>query len=326
VAHDRARQTRSVALASWVRRRLGAAPPPPLRGRSPEAGPPLVSHIVPTYKRPDRHESLYACFCESAWPNKELLIADELGEPSPFFLRLRDRRVRYWHSGKRTTIGDKRNFLVHKARGQIVQHQDDDDHYAQGYTHAMVARLSDCDLVKLSVFNILHERDGSKWRWDTRSSGGGQALFSSKFKGLCISVPFGLAVTDVTLWGFGFSYVYRRELALRVPFPGINRREDYEFVRQARAAGARCKQVADCADLVWHHVHDMSTSACFPQVRLDGPTPIPLTNILAGSALGGIFGVAIGGPLGAVAGAGVATMCSAGIVRHALRDGATRGF
>jgi hypothetical protein len=210
----------------------------------------------------------------------------------------------------------------------VIQHQDDDDLYAPDYTHAMVDRLGDGDLVKLCVFNIVHERDGSKWRWDTRSSGGAQVLLSSKWKGLCLSVPSGTAVNDINTWGHGFSYVYRRDLAMSVPFPRTNRREDYEFVRRAREAGADCKQIADCADLVWHAVHDGSLSACFPQVRLDGPTPTPLTSTLAGSALGGILGASIGGgPLGVLAGASVgiagssaAAAFSGEIMRRAMRD------
>jgi hypothetical protein len=57
---------------------------------------PLVSHIVPTYERPERHPALYACFCDSRWPNKELLVADDSRTPSSFFGGLEDPRVRYW--------------------------------------------------------------------------------------------------------------------------------------------------------------------------------------------------------------------------------------
>src|SRR5271154_3261292 len=121
--------------------------------------PPTVSCICPTFGRPERHQQAYHCFSGLSYPRKELLVLDDSRHPSPFFLALRDPRVRYWHSSSRKSIGRKRNELVSFAQGDVIQHQDDDDYYAPEYTRAMVDNLHDADLVKLSVFNIIHERD-----------------------------------------------------------------------------------------------------------------------------------------------------------------------
>ena len=228
---------------------------------------PSVSCVAPTFDRPERGPSLYGCFCASNYLGaRELLIADDSPEPSAFFLTLRDPRVRYFWSPVRSTIGGKRNFLARRAHGDVIQHVDDDDLYHPDYTSEMVERLGDRDFVKLSVFDVLHERDGSRWRWDTRTGGGGM-LLSRRIGGLAI--PFSITdPTDAVLWGFGFSYVYRRALTKAAQFPRINLREDYYFVRAARDVGARLAHVADRPAIVLHAVHAKSTSACFPQERL----------------------------------------------------------
>jgi hypothetical protein len=277
---------------------------------------PLVSVIMPT-NRPERHAMAYRWFARSRYPNRELLVFDDSPQPSEFFRGLNDRRVSYLHAPGKWSIGAKRNHLITQSRGQVIAHQDDDDSYHPTYLGAMVQRLSDADLVKLSVFNVYDERDGSKWRWDTRSSGGAQKLLGAKFS---LAVPsFGLASTEKTRWGYGFCYVYRRALYEHgVRFPDIDRGEDYEFVRAARAAGARLKQVDDCADLVWHVVHDLSTSACAPQARIDGgPQPTPLGGYVALALCGTAVGALVGGPVGAVVGGGLA---KAAIAREVIKN------
>jgi glycosyltransferase involved in cell wall biosynthesis len=220
---------------------------------------PLVSVTMPTYERSDRHALAYSQFDCSRYPNKELLVLDDSLHPSPFFSSLADPRVVYLHSRLRMSVGAKRNELARRARGFAIVHQDDDDTYAPEYISAMVSHLWNADFVKLSVFNVLDERTSRKWQWDTR---------------------LGLASNDVTRWGYGFSYVYRRSLLSAARFPDVDRREDYGFVRQIRRVGARLKQVSDYADLVWHTIHGSSTSVCFPQIRLsDVHSEVPALHI-----------------------------------------------
>lgn len=240
-----------------------------------------VSVIMPTYGRPDRHESAYTSFAKSAYPFREMLVYDDSPEQSTFFTSLRDPRVRYFYSPERLTIGAKRNALIKLARGAVIAHQDDDDVYAPAYLGEMIKRLNGDDLVKLSVFNVFDERDGSRWRWDTRGGSLGRILGAK----LSVKIPFLSSFTtdaaiETVRWGYGFSYMYRRTLCTvrGVWFPDINLREDYEFIVRARRVGAKMKQIDDCADLVWHTVHDRSTSASFPQTRLAGPAPRSTTS------------------------------------------------
>jgi len=280
---------------------------------------PVVSCICPTYGRPDRHQRAYHCFSSLSYPRKELLVLDDSQSPSRFFMTLRDPRVRYWHSPARKSVGRKRNELISLAQGDVIQHQDDDDHYAPEYTRVMVDHLLDADLVKLSVFNILNERDNSRWMWDTRISGGAQSVLSAKHSGLSVSLPRGWADSDVALWGFGFSYVYRRALWERAPFPDVNLREDYEFIKRARSVGGRLKHIADCPYLVWHSVHRDSMSTTFPQVRLDsGMQPTSVDVAGASVAMGVFVGATLGGPVGALAGGLLARTAARSVVRRLI--------
>jgi hypothetical protein len=276
---------------------------------------PLVSCICPTYGRAERHVDTYASFRRQTYPHKELLVLDDSPEPSPFFTRLVDWRVRYWHVPTRMSIGQKRNILIGRASGEIIAHQDDDDQYRKDYLTTMLARLGSRDFCKLSVFNIHNEKDGSKWQWDTRRLGGTHTLINATLGTVCVAMPSNVAKSDAIGWGYGFSYVYRKKLWETTKFEDVNLREDYKWICAVRkalgdASSAKLVQVADCPALVWHNVHNANTSrSVFPQVRLDGPQPYPAVTATA-SAAAAAAGLAIAGPLGLILGGIGGLMCS----------------
>jgi hypothetical protein len=232
--------------------------------------------------RPERHEGLYRIFAGQTVADKTLHVLDEGDAPSPFFTSLEDRRVHYRHEPAPprvegvTTIGRARNRLLEglSPAESIVAHFDDDDYYAPGYLAVMVARLdAGHDLVKLAVWNALLEHDGTIWQWDTRAMGGDHFVLTGSDAPVRSTVPAGgdSMTADWTLWGYGFSYVYRRALWDAVPFPAEGT-EDYPWVDECRRRGARLGLVADGAELCLHTVHPKSESAIFPQRRLAGET------------------------------------------------------
>jgi glycosyltransferase involved in cell wall biosynthesis len=193
------------------------------------AHPIKVSVICPTYVgRHDRHQDFYRTFANQTYEHKELLVLDDGGPPSPFFsdLGTTDLRVRYEHRGVRSPIGEKRNRLVLAASGSVIAHFDDDDWYAPEYLSRMIDRLvdADADLVKLGV-----------WRMKS---------------------PMGRRDCDVRrrapnmVWGWGFSYVYRRYVATRVSFPHVSHAEDYAFVHGLHTVGMNTVLVEDGAHWV----------------------------------------------------------------------------
>ena len=130
----------------------------------------LVSVITPTYNRPHYHKRLYECFISQTYPQKELLVLDDSQEPSPFFTHLKDPQVHYTHISKKMTIGEKRNYLLNKAQGEIIAHFDDDDFYAPSYLDFMTHNLGNTySLVKLASWFIYDEQHQAFFYWDTTS-------------------------------------------------------------------------------------------------------------------------------------------------------------
>ncbi len=194
-----------------------------------------VDCICPTFNRPDRHESLYQSFAYQQHEPKTLWVLDNSPQSSPFFQRLVDPGVHYVHQPGRTPHGAARNELLRMSSGQVVAHFDDDDERAGHYLSGMIAHLreQDADLVKLAIWDELH-RDGRRTRFD------------------------GHQRHDDDLWGWGFSYVYRRHVTSRVSFQSCDGRgpnsEDIVFLRALQAAGFRTQLVDDGVDWTTHRV------------------------------------------------------------------------
>lgn len=234
-----------------------------------------VSVICPTYERQSRHENLYRAFAHQTHPDKELLILDDSPQASPFFTALEDKRVKYHFLPVRMSIGYKRNFLASLASGEIIAHFDDDDYYAPTYLAEMLLKLENIDLVKLSRWFALRESDGSLWEWDTRFIADTHFVISGGFE---IFHYVGLAkrshaeqaqFIDHTLWGFGFSYVYRKSLWQDCPFADMDFGEDYHFIYNARMSAKVLSHTPEFPHLVLHTIHLNSSSKIFPQYRLN---------------------------------------------------------
>ena len=236
-----------------------------------------VSVLCPTFGRPERHEQLLRVFLAQDYPDADLWILDDSPDRSPVFAISRGPRVHYIHSAGRLSVGAKRNWLLACSRGEIVAHFDDDDWYAPEYLSTMVGELvrEKLDFLKLSVWNALQELDGSFWQCDTRLIQPNHFIVSSD------QPAVGRHLTDEqmaslpsddhegNLWGYGFSYVYRRWVGERWPFLPVDFGEDFEFVKRVRM-GARIGHLPGNADKVVHVMHPKNTAPrIFPQTRLD---------------------------------------------------------
>ena len=243
-----------------------------------------VSIICPTYNRADRHENLYAAFAHQTYENRELLVLDDSFSASPFFVNLKDPRVKYKHVAQRASIGAKRNSLIEMASGDIIVHFDDDDYYAPEYVAVMVDRLGVADLIKLSRWFAWREIDGSLWEWDTRSlglfhyvvAGTDKKVTVVDLKEICANDPtFNLANwMDASLWGFGFSYVYRKSLWKECPFEDVSAGEDYRLVKGARELEKILLHTPDFDKIAIHTLHRKSSSKIVPQYHHDSKEAI----------------------------------------------------
>lgn len=220
----------------------------------------MVSVVVPTTgDRAAFHATLYECFRWQRYEPKELLILDTASVPSPFFDALQDPRVRYFNEpAHEPATGAKRNTLVARARGPIIAHFDDDDCYAPAYLERLIAVLRDADLVKLSSwlwldasrFIARRDQDCVSWFDSTRDRTTG---FDQ-----CHSA----AGWHSRKWGYGFSFVYRKRIAVENPFPGVFQGEDYDFLMRATAKGYKCLAFSDNLDdaVVLHVLHNNNSS------------------------------------------------------------------
>jgi hypothetical protein len=184
------------------------------------------------------HRRLYEAFAGQDYPHADLWILDDSpGAPSPFLSQLSDARVHYLHEpSKRISVGAKRNRLVEASSGAVIAHFDDDDWYHAYYLSRMVERLrsTNSDLVKLAKWNERQARSGQLNEYMSRTHAG--------------------------LWGYGFTYVYRRFVMTRVSFPEIDRDEDIAFVGGLWRAGLIGTLIHDGVGWVEHLLHDSNMS------------------------------------------------------------------
>jgi glycosyltransferase involved in cell wall biosynthesis len=248
----------------------------------------VISVICPTYNRCERHENLYEAFCQQSYKKRELLVFDDSPRPSPFFSNLADPRVRYTHTHMRHSIGVKRNLLVQMAVGDVIAHFDDDDYYGRDYLSKMYEQLVGADFVKLSKWLTWRESDGTLWEWDTsildktcfwvRATGQVRPLDECENW----SEDQVAGYIHASLWGYGFSYVYRKSLWKACPFADMNFGEDYEFIQRCQTKGFQCKCLADLKQIVLHTLHSESASIILPQTKVDSSCAIKIfgSNVL----------------------------------------------
>jgi len=235
-----------------------------------------ISLITPTHQQRETHlRRLYQVFKAQTYPQVELLILDDSPEPSAFYAALADDKVHYVHSPEPLTLGQKRNYLAEIAMGDIIMHFDDDDYYAPNYVERMLTHLGHQDFVTLSSWYSYIWGDRQFYYWDT------EAIAAHHFQLQPDGQYHLIAMDDMSpdeqydwmtnmLWGFGFSYVYRRSFWQQVQFNNtINACEDFYFVMEAINRGqGNLTYVADHEALVLHMIHPQNTSRIFPQYLL----------------------------------------------------------
>lgn len=233
---------------------------------------PLISVITPTYNRSKYHERLYECFANQTYPQKELLILDDSPEPSSFFTKLKDPRVHYTHSSKRLTLGEKRNYLLDKSQGEIIAHFDDDDFYAPKYLRFMMNNLgTSYSLIKLASWFNYDKVHQTFLYWNTTVLSPLHLVIQANqpLKTLNGIEEFDDESIFGNLWGYGFSYVYRRSIYPNITFePQDNLGEDLHFVQKIKKAELLCRAVLDTEGLALHVIQSSNTSRVFPQYIL----------------------------------------------------------
>jgi len=214
-----------------------------------------VSVLTPTTaSRAKFHPQLWQCFIDQTWPDKELVVVETYHtQPSPFFQRIaaQDERLRYVALQRPETddltVGAKRNLTVLLSSGQYCVNFDDDDLYANVYVERMVGELRKRSLVALTL-SAWHNFFESNCRCGYSTPGCWEPEDEEEYEGI--------------LYGYGFSYVYLRTLAVSFPYPNLGFAEDAPFMLKLREkmGPGRVGLKEDSEGLCLHIVHPSSST------------------------------------------------------------------
>lgn len=231
---------------------------------------PRVSIVTPTRERARFLPRIAHCVL-SQRVDWEWRVLDDSAAPDPFMRQLaaRDARVHYVHDPAPVSIGAKRNALVAASRAPVIAHFDDDDVYTPAYLERMLGALehSHADLLKLSAFflyapacDFFGYTDLAQARgWHYELTPGGFAPFDMEGE---------RAVGQDFLVFYGFSCVYRREPALRLPYEDISLLEDARFAAALVNGGYKLATTHYATRDCLHWVHPASTARTIAGYRI----------------------------------------------------------
>ena len=214
-----------------------------------------VSVVTPTTASRARfHPQLWQCFLDQTWEDKELVVVETYhDEPSGFFQSIaqQDARLKYTAIkrpvGEDLTVGAKRNLTILLASGQYCVNFDDDDLYADRYVECMVTEMQKRSLVALTL---------AGWHnfFEARGSAG--------YSGPNSWDPEDQNEMDEILYGYGFSYVHLRVMAVCFPYPNLPFAEDAPFLLRLRdkIGNDRVGLLEDVEGLCLHIVHSKSST------------------------------------------------------------------
>lgn len=181
----------------------------------------------------------------------------------------KDHRITYIHTTQATSIGEKRNQLIRQAQYEYIAHMDDDDHYAPDYLRVMLSHLqqNQADLIKLSAFYLRAPAQDFFGYMDLTAKTGHHYVLDRETMAYVTFHDKMQIGADFIIF-YGFSYVYRRETALRHPFEHVSFCEDEYFAKALLKANCAVITTPDTEGLCLHLVHGGSSSRCFSRYFL----------------------------------------------------------
>lgn len=222
-----------------------------------------VSIVTPTWNREAFLPSIHACVRHQSYQNLEWLVLDDSEQPSAELAACSWSKLKYIHSDKRMSIGEKRNLLIAESSGELIVNFDDDDFYGPDYVKNRVDALNSSGkkLSVMSGFFVYHLNTGHFGYCKTRRKSGLGFRFNRQGVGVVdlktIKIPF------IHLC-YGWSYVFYKELWGEVKFDDLMVFEDREFVRQLMTKFEIHFHESTSIEAV-HSIHSLSSSNCFPQ-------------------------------------------------------------
>ena len=229
-----------------------------------------VSIVTPTTaSRARLHPQLWQCFLDQTWKEKELVVVETYhDEPSAFFQRIaqQDSRLKYTAIkrpvGEDLTVGAKRNLTILLATGQYIVNFDDDDLYADRYVERMVTAMQRRNLVALTLssWHNFFEARGCAGYSEPKSWDPVHIAEAIAVQNLIHFILIFQNEMDEILYGYGFSYVHLRVMALFFPYPNLAFAEDAPFMLKLREKMGHVGLMEDVEGLCLHIVHSTSST------------------------------------------------------------------
>lgn len=170
---------------------------------------PMVSCIMPTKNRRKFIPNAIQYFLKQSYKNKELIIIDD-GFDKIEDLVPNNKMIRYVYLDKSHTIGAKRNYANHIAKGDIIIHWDDDDFMADEWITKQVYSLINLKADITGIQNVYYYNPEDKSTY----------LYS-------FPKSFGP-------WVLGGSFCYYKHIWQEYPFANINIGEDSNFLKKTK--------------------------------------------------------------------------------------------
>jgi glycosyltransferase involved in cell wall biosynthesis len=222
-----------------------------------------VSVVTPSMSsRQHYHEQLWECFAAQTWPDKELIVVETYDTAPSAFLQKKaqeDSRLVFISLQREAeddfNVGLKRDMTLHLATGEYIVNFDDDDIYAATYISRMVGEMQEKGFAAMTL---------SSWY---------NYFLYNRFtiSGVCgYSDPdcwgtLDKEELDEILYGYGFSYVHERRIALAHPYPNFDFAEDAPFFLRLREllGDSKVALKKDEEGICMHIMHrDNSTDDC----------------------------------------------------------------
>jgi glycosyltransferase involved in cell wall biosynthesis len=230
-----------------------------------------VSVITPTRNRAFFLELCKECFLAQTYSNVEWLILDDSEAENTSFQNTGHDNIRYIHSPRNISIGEKRNRLIEASTGEIIVNFDDDDYYAPNYIETVVNHLgtSGADMINLRGFFIYNANTDTIAYWDLNLKEGLHYKMSGdSLESVWFDAENNGAFANNHL-GYGFGWTFKKDIWRANPYPDMNWNEDGEFALMAQQQ-FDLQGLMDDQGLCLHMIHMNNTSISFPQYLMPG--------------------------------------------------------
>jgi len=230
-----------------------------------------ISIITPTEERAHYLKGLYGLLKRQTFSNWEWLIYDTSLRP----FSIADERVRYFHDTNIVSVGEKRNRLAEKAKGDVIVHCDDDDYYAPQYLERVAKELKSCDFFNIDSWFSYQRTTEQFYYWDTNEESKSHFMVDPITEMQVREIDFGPyfgakeeQINRKGKRGYGFSFAYLKKVWQACPFPDKDLAEDRTFYDDVDSKGFKIRSVADQKGIVVHVVHTSNMSKVYPQYRI----------------------------------------------------------